>query len=37
MEMRTRLFLEPNIDIDVTTRPRSDETAQVDLDTETAH
>ena len=33
MEMRTRLFLEQNIDVDVTTRPRSDETAQVDLDT----
>ena len=37
MEMRTRLFLEPNIDVDVTTGPRSDETAQVDLDTEIAH
>ena len=35
--MRTRLFLEPNIDADITTRPWSDETAQVDLDTETAH
>ena len=35
--MCTRLFLEPNIEDDVTTRPRSDETAQVDLDTETVH
>ena len=35
--MCTRLFLEPNIEVDVTTRPRADVTAQVDLDTETLH
>ena len=35
--MCTRLFLAPNIEVDVTTRPRSDVTAQVDLDTETVH
>ena len=35
--MCTRLLLEPNIEVDVPTRPRSEETAQVNLDTETVH